>query len=1126
VTREPKGIFEHAAGLTGAERELYLRGVCGTDAGLRGKIEGLLLAHEQAAGFLATPTAGEPTLPIQGPTIHMASATIRGVLGEGPGTWIGPYKLLQLIGEGGFGSVFMAEQEQPVRRKVALKIIKLGMDTRQIVARFEQERQALAMMDHPNIARVLDAGATETGRPYFVMDLVKGDPIVEYCDRQNLSIRERLELFAQVCQAVQHAHTKGIIHRDLKPSNILVAMQDGRPSPKVIDFGIAKATSARLTEKTLFTEHRQLIGTPEYMSPEQAEGSLDIDTRTDVYSLGVLLYELLTGSTPFSSKDLRSAAFQEIQRIIREVEPPNPSTRLSQSTATIAGVAASRRTEPKKLGLIVRGELDWIVMKALEKDRRRRYETANGLGADVQRYLAGESVTAAPPHAAYRLRKFLKRNKGPTAAAGATAAALVLGMAGTVWQAGEARRERDAAVAARESESAQKLAAGEQRDRAGAAEAQAKSRAAELAEVAAFQGSMLSQIDATEAGERLMADVRARYSRSLERSGMTEEERESRNDEFGRELVRVNGTDAAKELIDLTILKPAITAIDAKFQTQPLVDARLRDTLATLYSSLGMYGPARELEERALKTRRELLGNDHADTLSSLDTLGDIVQSQGNAAEAEAYFRESLAGRLRTSGKEDAATLAVQSNLGNVLREEGKFAEAEPLLREALEVRRRVMGDSKRDTLVSMNTLGFLYVVQGKPDLAEPLWREAYENGRKALGEDDRDVLVWLNNLGQLLQTRGRTADAEALFREALAGHRRVLGEEHPSTIRVMGVLAANLTRQGKYSEAEPLARETLEKSRRVLGSVHPSTLHALVELGVLLKRMGNLTGAEACLSEGLDSYRKVRGREHPDTLATLGNMAGLHSDQGRFAEAEAEYRETWDASRRRLGDEHTDTLIQKVNLANCLLRREKTAEAEALIREALATRLRLSGEDQPETLIAQSNLARALEAGGKLDEAEDLLRAVLVKFRRVQGDDHPNTLNAIINLAATAGKNGKAEEAATLYREAAEASDRRYGKENLRSATARDGLGQSLKDLGRFGEAEPELLEAERVLKTTQGGTPERRAKNAAALAGLYEAWEKAEPGKGHGEKAGAWKAAAEAAAPTKPRGGEGGGK
>jgi serine/threonine-protein kinase len=392
-----KQIVAEALEMATDRRTEFVVRACGTDEALRREVEQLLAADDEAARFLEEPTFVDPLAP---PPV------------EGPGTVIGPYKILQELGEGGFGIVYMAEQQEPVKRKVALKIIKLGMDTRQVIARFEAERQALAMMDHPNIAKVLDAGATDSGRPFFVMELVRGIPITEYCDSNNLSTNERLQLFVPVCQAVQHAHQKGIIHRDVKPSNVLVTLHDGKPVPKVIDFGIAKATNQQLTEKTVFTAFRQFIGTPEYMSPEQAEMSgLDIDTRTDIYSLGVLLYELLTGTTPFGSKLLREAAYGEVQRIIREVEPDRPSTRLSTMGEQLTSVARHRRAEPRILSRMLRGDLDWIVMKALEKDRTRRYETPSGLAADIERHLADEPVLAGPPGAAYRLRKFARRHK-------------------------------------------------------------------------------------------------------------------------------------------------------------------------------------------------------------------------------------------------------------------------------------------------------------------------------------------------------------------------------------------------------------------------------------------------------------------------------------------------------------------------------------------------------------------------------------------------------------------------------------------------------------------------------------------------------------------------------------------
>ena len=383
---------------------------------------------------------------------------------ETAGTFVGPYKLLEQIGEGGMGVVYMADQQAPVRRRVALKIIKPGMDTRQVIARFEAERQALALMDHPNIARVLDAGTTSTGGPYFVMELVRGIPLTDYCDQNNLSVHQRLDLFVTVCHAVQHAHQKGIIHRDIKPSNVLITLHDGQPVPKVIDFGVAKATNQQLTEKTLFTNIAQMVGTPLYMSPEQAEMSgLDVDTRSDIYSLGVLLYELLTGTTPFDKKRIREAAYDEIRRIIREEEPPRPSTRISTLSGTCTAMAAHRQLDPRRLSQLVRGDLDWIVMKALEKDRTHRYETANGMARDIERYLHDEPVEARPPSARYRFHKFARRNRVALVTGMLVSTALLLGIVASTWQAVRATRAERLAEAARVAEAEQRQVADHER---------------------------------------------------------------------------------------------------------------------------------------------------------------------------------------------------------------------------------------------------------------------------------------------------------------------------------------------------------------------------------------------------------------------------------------------------------------------------------------------------------------------------------------------------------------------------------------------------------------------------------------------------------------------------------------
>ena len=435
---DEEAIFHAARRLENAdERTLFIKQACGDNAALAQRVHSLLEMYGADSEFHEP----QPSVTIDEPPLT-----------ERPGSMIGPYQLKEQIGEGGFGLVFVAEQQEPVKRKVALKVIKPGMDTREVMARFTAERQALALMDHPNIARVLDAGATDSGRPYFVMELVRGIPVTEYCNQNQLSTRDRLDLFITVCQAVQHAHQKGIIHRDIKPSNVLVTSHDGKPVGKVIDFGVAKAINQQLTERSIYTNFAQMIGTPLYMSPEQAEMSgLDIDTRSDIYSLGVLLYELLTGTTPLEKKRFAKAAYDEIRRMIREEEPPKPSTRLS-SLDSIASIAAQRHTEPAKLSKLMRGDLDWITMKALEKDRTRRYETANGLARDIQRHLSDEPVEACPPSARYQLRKFAKKNRAALTTAAAIALLLVAGVAVSTWQAVRATRAEHAALEARRAE--------------------------------------------------------------------------------------------------------------------------------------------------------------------------------------------------------------------------------------------------------------------------------------------------------------------------------------------------------------------------------------------------------------------------------------------------------------------------------------------------------------------------------------------------------------------------------------------------------------------------------------------------------------------------------------------------
>jgi serine/threonine protein kinase/tetratricopeptide (TPR) repeat protein len=977
---------------------------------------------------------------------------------EQPGQVIGHYKLLQEIGEGGFGVVYLAEQEQPVRRRVALKIIKLGMDTKQVIARFEAERQALALMDHPHIAKVLDAGATDTGRPYFVMELVRGVPITEYCNKQNMSFGERLKLFMQVCGAVQHAHQKGIIHRDIKPSNVLVAQVDDKPSPKVIDFGIAKATQARLTEQTMFTEIGQFIGTPAYMSPEQADPvGVDIDTRSDIYSLGVLLYELLTGATPFDSKSLRQAGLDEIKRMIREEDPPRPSTRLSSLGAELDTVARQRAIEPKKLGPLLRGDLDWIIMKALEKDRARRYETANALALDIERYLSGEPVVAAPPSAAYRFQKFVKRNWGTVTACGAVTASLVLGIVAFGWQA---------------------RIAGAQRDRALYAEEQTRKRAKELKEVADFHAQMLSQVDPTTAGVRLTEDVRARFEATLAKSATPDEQRAAQAELFSDQWSRVNATDAARELIERTILAPAVAAIDKQFVDQPSVAATLRHVLAERYHFLGLDATALALEERVLSDRRRVLGEEHPDTLLAIGNLAVFLKAVGKRKEAEAHHREALEKSRRVRGDDDPETLVCIANLGVLLLETGQLNEAERYAREALERRRRV------------------------------------------LGEDDPDTLRSMNDWATLLKEQGKLSEAESFYRDVLAKRRRVLGEEHPHTLASVNDLAVLLRSQGKLDEAVTYFREVTDKRRRILGDTHPSTLTSIQNLGAVLDSTGKSEEAEALMREALEKRRRLLGADHESTLTTLGNLAVWLIGQNRFSEAEPLCRETLERRRRVLGENHAATLVANNVMGLVLIRQGKYAEGEPYWREALAIGRRVLGPTHPETLIYAHNLGGLALDQKKPAEAEEFFREVIDTGGPAIGAGHPTVLSATRRLGSILLEQKRYREAEELLSNAEPAARESYTGSNERS------LGAFLKDLGaartqldQFRAAESDLIEANAIFVKARGAAHADTRNCTQALIDFYATWDKAEPEKGYDSKAAEWKAKLEAmSASTQP--------
>jgi non-specific serine/threonine protein kinase/serine/threonine-protein kinase len=823
-------LCDEAVKLPAADRQAFLLAACAGDTDLLGQVTSLLDAADRSTDFLERPLLPRAGVLFQKPMDDQSSgiagrpigapdedSTLTAAAsGERAGD-IGPYRLLEKIGEGGMGEVWLASQTEPIKRRVALKLIKAGMDTRQVIARFEAERQALALMDHPAIARVYEAGETPRGLPFFAMEHIAGEPITSYADRQRLTTAERITLFRRVCDGVQHAHQKGIIHRDLKPSNVLVTIVGNQPEPKIIDFGVAKATAQRLTEKTMFTEMGVLVGTPEYMSPEQAEMTgLDIDTRTDVYALGVILYELLTGTLPFEPKELRQAGYDEIRRRIREVEPPRPSTRVRTLGARSEEAARNRRTEPGRLASGLKGDLDWIVMKALEKDRTRRYGSPSDLAADLARHLGHEPVLAGPPSAWYRAGKFVRRHRFGVAAAALSVAALVAFGVATAMQTRAIARERDRAE-----------------------------------RVSSFLVSLFQSSDpAISRGKEITA--REIFDRGVKR---IDEELKDDPQLQARLLMTVGNVYVRLGLWKQgeSLLRKAIASYEHTVGPEAIEMFDARICLSSALEGQHRYKEAEAIDAATLDTWRRRHGEEDQRTLTALHRLGVDYEKQGRLDEAEQTDRKVLDARRRTVGESAMTTLWSMQNLAAVLQLRGRNAEAESYFRQAYEGMKRTAGADHPDTLWIGHNLAGVFWEQKRYGDAEALYREILETRKRVLGPEHPSTQATLSNLSNVLLDDGRIGEAEESLRALLEGSRTVRGTDDPFTLNVLGSLAFALLEEKRYDEGERMLLEAQEGFLRVSGPTNPDTLDSYYNLACFESRRGRLKEAIEWLQKAVD---------------------------------------------------------------------------------------------------------------------------------------------------------------------------------------------------------------------------------------------------------------------------------
>jgi eukaryotic-like serine/threonine-protein kinase len=998
------------------------------------------------------------------------------------GQTIGPYRVLDQLGEGGMGAVYLAEQREPVQRKVALKLIKTGMDSKQVLARFEAERQALALMSHANVATVYDAGSTPSGQPYFAMEHVRGLDITAHCDQLDMDFRERIALFLQACEGVLHAHQKGLIHRDLKPGNILVSRAQDQPATvKIIDFGVAKSLSGVLTGHAAHTRLGSFVGTPAYSSPEQVSGPLvNVDTRTDIYSLGVVLYQLLAGVTPYSEEELNRKTPVELARLLSAERPPSLLARFSSLSVEDEGeIAKHRSLSVERMKVLLGADVSWIVGKCLESDPDDRYPSVLELEKDLRRWLDDKPIEARPASRMYRARKFVRRHRTGVALASLMTLALLITTTAAVI--GFVRAEHALRAA-----------------RAATVEAE---------KAADFQVKRMESLDPAAMGIGLRsALIAAVQKRGAERGWDTAAVAQGQT-QLDSLIEGVNFTDLTLGQLDTYSFKPALASIKNEFGDSPLLQARLWQTMAKTMVDLGLREAAVEPQRLALEQNRRLLGVDDPLTLATLRNRGALRMRLGQLDEAAADIHATMIGMRRVLGNDHPETLDTISEMVGVLVAQGKYDEAEALSREALAGRRGVLGNDHPDTLRSISEVSSVLFERGNYKEALAYAQESLEGHRRVLGNTHPETLVAIVRMAGPLWKMHKLSEAEALVREALEGNRRLLGDRHPNTLAMINNLAILLKEAGRLDEAEAYMRQTLDARSMLIGAEHPETLKSLGNLSSVLEQQGRYAEAELLYRQALDGKRRSLGDNHPSTLTSAGSLAGALRDQGKLDEAATLYKKTLAARRKILGNEHRDTLLTSSQLASVLRMEGELNAANALLQEALQALRRTLGDSQPDTLKSISEMGALAEAQGDLKRAETLLREALAGQRQALGDDDMKTLITIDRLSQVLRQRGELHEAVVLGRELTETAPRALDARHYLIGTFLTHHGRTLLDMRQFEEAERMFDKASANLSQGYNSNKQPVEQLVQGYIALYEQWHAARPGTGLDTKAELWR-------------------